>query len=168
METIDLVEKELAEMGDKETYTASPLLIGMAPYQYLVHSLRTAIKASEMESALLILPFHYVVRFIPMLAEVCRLQLDVELSTRCVIFLLRCHMPRIISTHALYADMLTLKAVLKSSVSSYLNVIGTNMAALNYMSTKIAENGEIAESLDEITKRKPSARNGPKSKRSKL
>jgi U3 small nucleolar RNA-associated protein 12 len=172
MESIDLVEKELAEMREQTlggaAYAVNPLMMGMAPFPYLVHILRTAIKSSELESALLILPFHYVVRFVPMLTEICRLQLDIELSTKCVVFLLRCHMPRIVSTQAIYTDMLALKAVLKSSICGYRDVVGTNIAALSFLTNKVGEQTDFAASMADINQGKGSSKDEKKQKKQRI
>lgn len=173
MESIDLVEKELGELQESResrgaTYAANPVMMGMTPFPYLVHILRTAIKGSELESALLILPFHYVVRFIPMLTEICRLQLDIELSTKCVIFLLRNHMPRLINTQAVYTDMLALKAVLKSSICGYRDVVGTNVAALSFLSNKVSEQNEFAVSMGDINRGKGPSKDDKKQKKQRL
>lgn len=154
MEVIDLAEKELGEMqaveeatkaaikrGDKTNtvarYTANPMLQGVSPYQYIINSIKLHIKGSEMESALIILPFHYVVRFLPLLTEICRQHLDIELSTKCVIILLKCHMARLAVTPSLTNDMLALKNMVRHSISNYRNTIGSNIAALTYLKNKV-------------------------------
>ena len=97
------------------------------------------IKTSELESSLLVLPFHYVMRFIPLLTQLCKLELDVELSARCVIYVLRCHMARIMNTQSLYHDMLLLREIVRSTVGNFRSVVGTNMAALIFLSSKVEE-----------------------------
>lgn len=74
MDAIDLVETEVSEMHQMFTrnkpYKASnPLLLGKTPYKYMLHIMRQ-ITANDMEQSLMILPFHYVKRFIAILQEV--------------------------------------------------------------------------------------------------
>ncbi len=153
MESLDLVEKELAEM-QAPGYTASPILQGATPYQYLVNMMRTHIKQSELESALIILPFHYVTRFMPILKEICRLELDVELSTRCVVCLLRCHMPRITSSSNLYNVIMELRTIVRTSVNNYRTTIGSNVAALTYLKQKAMENSGANEIIPIVDTKK--------------
>lgn len=74
MESIDLVEAELAAAGHDGDEAASPssynpLLMGMHPHKYLLTQLRT-IKAPDVEQALLVMPFHYALRLVPLLVKV--------------------------------------------------------------------------------------------------
>jgi U3 small nucleolar RNA-associated protein 12 len=73
MAALDLVEAELPAFqqhraGSKQQHR-NPLLLGLTPHQYLLRSLRS-VKAPDLEQALLVLPFHYVVRLIGMLVQV--------------------------------------------------------------------------------------------------
>ena len=90
MVALDLVEAELPAFlameaaGDglsgpqhkagKQQYR-NPLLLGLNPYMYMLRSLR-AIKAPDLEQALLVLPFHYVARLISMLIKVHTINFD--------------------------------------------------------------------------------------------
>ena len=47
----------------------NPLLLGLDPLRYFLRCLRS-VKAPDLEQALLVLPFHYVSRFVPMLLQV--------------------------------------------------------------------------------------------------
>ena len=77
MDSLDLAEAELAEMREHKQRAApgtqrraNPLLLGLSPYKYLIRALRM-VKAPDLEQALLVMPFHYVGRFVAMLLEVC-------------------------------------------------------------------------------------------------
>jgi hypothetical protein len=82
------------------------------------------VKAPDLEHALLILPFHYVGRFISMLLELIQQGLELELCTRCAVFLLRCHQAQIISTASLLQEMLALKHIIRESVGDYRDLLG--------------------------------------------
>lgn len=90
IETIDVIETEMSEIlewqqlhpanksidktsGTSETFSksrkANPRLLGLTPFQYALKMLKT-IKPPDLEQALLILPFHYVSRFISLLLKV--------------------------------------------------------------------------------------------------
>jgi U3 small nucleolar RNA-associated protein 12 len=151
MDALDLVDNELAELDDfnarieaggassKAKKQSNPLLLGLTPHKYMIRSLRL-VKAPDLEQALLILPFHYVARFITILLEMAKKGLDLELCTRCSVFLLRCHQSQIVSTQSLLTEMLALQQVLRTSVGSYRMLIGTNVAGLKYMQRMVDEN----------------------------
>lgn len=69
MEALDLVESELQAQKENSNAPPNPILLGMNPYKYMLFKLRS-IKAPDLEQALLVLPFHFVVRFVPLLIEV--------------------------------------------------------------------------------------------------
>jgi hypothetical protein len=70
MDAIDLVEAELSKHhAHGGRVSSNPLLLGKPPHRYMVHVLRQ-IAAHDIEQALLVLPFHYVARFITILIEV--------------------------------------------------------------------------------------------------
>ncbi len=68
--------------------------------------------------------------------------LDIELCTRCAVFLLRCHQPQIVSTQSLLSEMLALKSILSTSISDYRSLVGTNIAALKYSQRILDERKE--------------------------
>jgi hypothetical protein len=76
LESIELVEKEIEEeieqreaMGNPKYRSTNPLLLGKSPLDYLIYAIRS-IKSADLEQALLVLPFHVVVRLISLLVEV--------------------------------------------------------------------------------------------------
>jgi U3 small nucleolar RNA-associated protein 12 len=145
MEALDLVEAELddikecnirIENGGSIRRQPNPMLLGLTPYKYMIRCLRQ-VKAPDLEHALLILPFHYVGRFISMLLELIQQGLELELCTRCAVFLLRCHQAQIISTSSLLQEMLALKQIIRESVGDYRDLLGTNIAGLKYINRLI-------------------------------
>ena len=101
----------------------------------------------ELESALNILPYHYIQRLLVLLVEVLsRIQVDIEVITRCVIYILNTHGNRIITTADLHVPMMKLKQLIKMNVSRYSRVIGTNIATCNYIHNKLLEQQEWSES----------------------
>lgn len=145
MEALDLVEAELEDIkecnlrienGGNIRRQPNPMLLGLTPYKYMIRCLRM-VKAPDLEHALLILPFHYVGRFISMLLELIQQGLELELCTRCAVFLLRCHQAQIISTASLLQEMLALKHIIRESVGDYRDLLGTNIAGLKYINRQI-------------------------------
>jgi U3 small nucleolar RNA-associated protein 12 len=155
MECMDIVEAELkvldgiAErtqgMAKGNTVAAAaarrvknPVLLGMSPYKFLVHTLRQ-IKAPDMEQALLVLPFHYVSRLLAMLLQLAHRSLDLEQCARITVFLLRCHYAQISVTAELVPVLLDLKALLVTRLSQYRGLIGSNVAGLKIMHREVKE-----------------------------
>jgi U3 small nucleolar RNA-associated protein 12 len=85
MDALDLVEAELEAQAERRAVVKeqaargavskvtkqppNPLLLGLSPLKYMVRCLRM-VKAPDLEQALLVMPFHYVSRFVPMLLQV--------------------------------------------------------------------------------------------------
>ena len=145
MEAIVLVENELVELMKEEKNAPSLLLRGMHPLQYMCWTLKVGVKFSELEMALLTLPFHMVQKLLYILYLVCQtFGTETELCARCVVFLLRCHHMRIASSSDLSSNLCLfcpislgellqqLQQVLRSAISSYRCIVGTNVAAVKY------------------------------------
>lgn len=89
MDALDLVEAELITLEERkavliaknklknissttdteEMISKNPTFQGLSPYKYFAKCLR-GIKAPDLEQALMVLPFHYVGRVIPILLKV--------------------------------------------------------------------------------------------------
>jgi hypothetical protein len=87
MDALDLVEAELIGIEERvavlkakskgkgtgvtseEVKSKNPALLGLSPYKYFARCLR-GIKAPDLEQALLVIPFHYVARIVPILLKV--------------------------------------------------------------------------------------------------
>ena len=167
MESLDLVERELQILaeengrynGPTQIYS-NPLLLGLTPHQYLLRSLRM-IKAADMEQTMLLLPFHYVSRLIKMLIELAEKGLDLELCSRCSIFLIRAHQSQILATHALLPEINRLKNVLIYAIGDLRTLVGANVAAFKYVSKLSSEkmydfnqDGDSSGNNGEMSKRK--------------
>ena len=86
MDALDLVEAELIAIeerisvlkakskltgltSEEDVKSKNPALMGLTPYKYFARCLRE-IKAPDLEQALLVIPFHYVARIVPILLKV--------------------------------------------------------------------------------------------------
>ena len=59
--------------------------------------------------------------------------LDIELCTRCAIFLLSCHQSQILHTQTLFIEINELRQIMNQNINDYRLLIGTNVAAMKYM-----------------------------------
>ena len=101
MQAVDLVESEIASIREwdalypdsdfeekkstalvgisktkKRVRQQNPILLGLTPLKYMLSRLRL-VKAPDLENALLVMPFHYVKRFITILLQVRRFEVYV-------------------------------------------------------------------------------------------
>lgn len=150
MEAMELVEGEIMKMQSAaagEKHEPNPLLNGMHPLQYLCWTLKVGVKSADLEMALLSLPFHLVHKLFYFLLLMCRtFGTETELCARCVVFLLRCHQVRVVSSSDLtVADpsntfsslplselLAQLQELLRGAISSYRDIMGTNIAAVKH------------------------------------
>ncbi|XP_056415962.1 WD repeat-containing protein 3 [Hyla sarda] len=101
------------------------------------------VRSSELEESLLVLPFSYVPDLLTLFRDYIRRSQDVELVCRCLFFLLRIHFGEITSNHMLLGVMEDLKGCTISRVSEVRDVMGVNMAALQYLKREIEAKEEI-------------------------
>lgn len=148
-------EEEKKKFEKQQKKSANVLLLNLSPYQYLLRSLRT-IKHSELESTLILLPFHYVKKFLKLLIQLIRQGLDIELCSRISILLLRNFQLQILSTQLFLPELIELKTLLSSSIHSYRDLIGTNIAGIQYLIRVKKEEEEESLAFSNVQK-------GPKS-----
>ena len=145
IEGIELVlherERESAivfNKNNKKQNKKNPLLLGMSPLKYALRVLRS-IRSSEMEQALLVLPFHLVEKLLEILRDLVRESLDPELTARVVIFLLRLHHSAITASRALRPTLRELCTDVQKSLSLNRDRIGFNIAGLKMIKRNAEE-----------------------------
>ena len=145
IEGIELVlherERESAivfNKNNKKQTKKNPLLLGMSPLKYALRVLRS-IRSSEMEQALLVLPFHLVEKLLEILRDLVRESLDPELTARVVIFLLRLHHSAITASRALRPVLRELCTDVQKSLSLNRDRIGFNIAGLKMIKRNAEE-----------------------------
>jgi U3 small nucleolar RNA-associated protein 12 len=153
MQTIDLVEESLVNSSSDQVDApnANPILLGLSPLHYLQRCLASQIPRPDLEAALLILPYHYVVRFLALLVKLAEHGMELEVCTRCVVFLLNIHHKRISHQSDLLSTLLALRNALGKSMLAYRNMIGVNLAGLKYMRQMIETDREEKESGLRVT-----------------
>jgi U3 small nucleolar RNA-associated protein 12 len=110
--------------------------LNLTPLKYLQRQLRL-IKQPDLEPALLTLPFHYVKRMLFLLVQLSRSGLDIELCCRCAVFLIVCHGSQITATTSLLPELLALRDMINSTIGAYRDLVGVNLAGLNFMQRSI-------------------------------
>ncbi|KXJ05484.1 WD repeat-containing protein 3, partial [Exaiptasia diaphana] len=113
MEAIELFREETAKMVDYQaalksnpkavSHPVNPILKAygdLSPSQYVLHVLKR-IRSSELEEALVVLPFDYVCDFLRLVDNWIKANWEIELVCRCLFFLMRIHHNQITSTSRL-------------------------------------------------------------------
>lgn len=142
IDALDISEHELQRISEHEkskndaSFTSNPLLLGMSPRQYVLHTIRR-VKSSDVEQALILLPFGDAMK----LLSYCDIwlkdyKIEAELPCKIVMTLVRIHVDQINATPALKKLILSLQTGLQTSLKSVKTMLGTNMAAIQFMTRK--------------------------------
>ena len=131
--------KDLQKKGEKlpllvEQPKANILLLGRTTLQHLLYTLRS-IRPSELEEALLVLPFDAVKHLIGFLSEMIQNEMQVELVGRVLFFVLRLHHRQIVANHSLREHIEGLKDLVRVQLEEHRNVLGFNIAGLKHIKT---------------------------------
>ena len=111
IQAIDLMEEELPlykqrqvllDSNTKNTSLPPPnvLLLGLSPHQYLARTFKL-VKSTELEAALLLLPYHYVKRLLVLLIEMVQYGIEMEVYIKLALFLIVCLQVVLLSLHFL-------------------------------------------------------------------
>ena len=114
------------------------LLLGRSPLQHMLHTVRS-IPLSELEEALLVLPFEGVNDLIHFLTEMITERMQVELVSRVLFFVLRLHHLQIVSNQSLRQDIELLKLSVRAQLEDHKQTLGFNMAGLKYIQRVVQE-----------------------------
>jgi len=112
--------------------TPNPMLLGRTPSQHVL-SVVAGVRASDLEQALLLLPFNGALTLLDYLVEWLEQGSQVELLCRISTLLLRVHMQQLIGTPTARPVLIKLKELLRSRVQYMKDVVGFNVAAMTHL-----------------------------------
>jgi len=132
------------------------LLLGRTGRENLMHVLKS-IRSAELQQALLLLPLDSTLQML----HHCKVWLEegthVELACRCCFFLLRVHHNQITAGHhSLVQRLQELGAAARKRLREEKELVGLNMAAMNYMRREMEEESSAAffgTAMQSLTKR---------------
>eukprot|EP00127_Corallochytrium_limacisporum_P004403 Clim_evm11s161 gene=Clim_evmTU11s161 len=101
----------------------------MTAREYFLRALRK-LKSAEVEEALMLVPFHHVLSLFTHMQEILAKRQDVELATRCVLFLVQLHHRRLSTTPAAADVLYGLRREVTDSLAEQRARIGFNLAGL--------------------------------------
>ncbi|XP_067049791.1 WD repeat-containing protein 3-like [Acropora muricata] len=136
MEAIELYKEETLKMNEEgKSRSSHPVLVAygnVTPVRYVLEVLKK-IRSSELEEALIVLPFSVVIEMLTLLNQWLQCGWEVELSCRCLSFLLRIHHGQIVSNRVLVPVIDSLRKHAKSRVHELRDTIGFNLAGLRFI-----------------------------------
>uniref|UniRef100_H2LWA8 Small-subunit processome Utp12 domain-containing protein n=1 Tax=Oryzias latipes TaxID=8090 RepID=H2LWA8_ORYLA len=133
MEALELHREELRKM-EEHKYACEGA--GKQPARYVLDVIK-AVRSSELEVSLLVLPFPYVPELLQLFSSYIHQGLEVELVCRCLFFLLKIHFGQITSNQMLLSVIDDLHSVTVSKVCEIRDVMGFNSAALQFLQRQI-------------------------------
>ncbi|MGH0165938.1 UNVERIFIED_CONTAM: hypothetical protein FKN15_050152 [Acipenser sinensis] len=156
MEALELYREESKKLEEHKTAceiagkqlpppTMSTILIAfgnISPSRYVLAVIRK-VKSSELEESLLVLPFSYVPDLLTLFNEYIQNGLEVELICRCLFFLLRIHFGQITSNQMLLTVMDSLRTNTISRVKKIRDVLGFNMAGMQFLQREIESKEDV-------------------------
>uniref|UniRef100_A0A8C0F0D7 WD repeat-containing protein 3 n=1 Tax=Bubo bubo TaxID=30461 RepID=A0A8C0F0D7_BUBBB len=153
MEAIELYREEMAKLKEHEAICKAA---GKEPSAYVLEVFKK-VKSSELEESLLVLPFSYVPDLLRLFNEYIHQGSEVELLCRALLFLLKIHFGQITSNHMLVTVIENLKKTTISRVSEARDVLGFNMAGLQFLKREIEAKDEVtffADATDRFEEKK--------------
>ncbi len=136
------------------------------PDKYLIKVLRQ-VKSSELEEALLVLPFHYVGSLLTLLDHLLDKGWETELITRILLFLVRLHHGPISNAPSLLPILNRLKSIARRRVDEVRDRIGFNLAGLQFLQRELEEREAVhlfADASDQVKQKRKQRRNKDKAK----
>ncbi|KAH8407135.1 hypothetical protein KR222_007956 [Zaprionus bogoriensis] len=130
------------ELEDIEKPELHPLMIALQvknPTDFVITTL-VRIRSSDMEEALLLLPFSVVCELLERLPAVITQRPDeLELLCRVTVFLFKVHMKPIVAAKSMKPLLLKLLELLKKDVNALRDIMGYNLHALSLLQTEVEQ-----------------------------
>ena len=126
--------------GALATFAPNPLMLGLSPSEYVLRSV-SQVRGSELEQAILLLPFTDALRLLGYLAPWLRRGAQVELLCRVATLLLRVHMQQLMATPSARPVLTELQGLLRSRVQGLKDAMGFNLAAIEHLRRVVADQG---------------------------
>ncbi|CAG2197288.1 DIP2 [Mytilus edulis] len=161
MEALELYKEETLKLEQHEEEckqkgkelpppTPHPMLLAhnvSSPARFMLVMLKK-VRSSELEESLLVLPFSYVIDMLKVLEVFIDSGWEIELSCRCLFFLLRVHHGQITSNQVLLPVIDRLRTKTVDQVNKLRDQIGFNIAGLQFMKGHIEESQEVQFFMD--------------------
>uniref|UniRef100_A0A670ZA30 WD repeat-containing protein 3 n=1 Tax=Pseudonaja textilis TaxID=8673 RepID=A0A670ZA30_PSETE len=157
MEAIELYREETAKLEEHKAICKAAGKEVPLPVNPILQAYGNISVSLELEESLLVLPFSYVPDLLMLFNQYLELGLEVELLCRALLFLLRIHFGQITSNQLLVQVMENLKKTTLSRVSQVKDVLGFNIAGLQFLKREIEARDEVtffADATDRFEEKK--------------
>lgn len=119
------------------------LLLQHTPSKYLLKVIK-GVRHDELEEALLVLPFDYVQRLIPIFVKLLvQSRNEMELCLKCILHLLRMHHEAICAQRSLILELDALWTHLRAQLGNQKDRVGCNLAGMKYLKRQFEANKTI-------------------------
>lgn len=115
---------------------ANPLMLGKTADRFMLHMLKT-VRSTDLEEALMVLPFEHVIKLLGFLDVFIQRGWDIELSVRCLLFILRIHQAQIVANQALLERVHSLREFTRARLRQQKDEFGFNLAAMRFMQQSV-------------------------------
>ncbi|KAI5079782.1 hypothetical protein GOP47_0005261 [Adiantum capillus-veneris] len=184
IEALDLAESESERLHlheankEKSVFQSNVLMLGLTPSAYVLRALSN-VRASDLEQALLALPFTDALKVMTYLKDWMIEGSQVELVCRVAILLLHLHHSQMVATVSCRSILTSLHEVLQRGVKKLKDTIGFNLAAMGQLQELLSSRSDatfkdsrakvlaIREKLAKKVDKRPDQSHQPSKKRKK-
>ncbi|MCO5568312.1 hypothetical protein L7F22_022011 [Adiantum nelumboides] len=149
IEALDLAESELERFHlheankEKSVFQSNMLMLGLTPSAYVLRAL-SSVRASDLEQALLALPFTDALKLMTYLKDWIIEGSQVELVCRVAILLLQLHHSQLVATVSCRSVLTSLHEVFQDGVKKLKDTIGFNIAAMGQLQELLSSRSDAA------------------------
>ncbi|XP_078619457.1 WD repeat-containing protein 3-like [Branchiostoma floridae x Branchiostoma japonicum] len=156
MEAVEIYKEETARLEEHRRECEAlnkqvplppphPMLLAYGnatPLRFVLEVIKK-VRSSELEEALLVLPFSYVIDLLKLLNDFLTEGWEVELTCRCLFFLLRIHQGAITSNQVLLPVMDNLRKNTQDRVHQIRDVVGFNLGGLQFLQREMEAQNDV-------------------------
>lgn len=127
--------KLVGNKNPEATITKPPsneLMLGKNPSDFLMHTLRS-IRSSDLDESLLLLPLSLVLKLLQFLDSWIQKDIQLEMCSRCVFFLLRTYQSQISANKSIQGTIHSIRDNIRSRIVRHKDIVGFNQVALNHI-----------------------------------
>ncbi|KAG0623863.1 hypothetical protein M758_3G207300 [Ceratodon purpureus] len=145
IEAVDMADSEIERLrlhkesnkGKEDTFQPNVLMLGLSPPAYVLRAI-SSVRPSDLEQALLSLPFSDALKLLNYTQEWIASGNQVELVCRVVVMLIRIHHSQLTATSSARATLSSLHPVIHAGVQKLKDVMGYNSAGMALVQNMLA------------------------------
>jgi len=133
------------ETVDSEETQLPPLMLAYGAETCLdfMSGVISRIKHAQLEETLLVLPLDVVHKLLNILLKLLQEHVEVEIVSRCLLFLLEIHHGPILANPSFQQTIRQLESALGSEITRVRELAGTNLAGLRYLAARLKEREDV-------------------------